>query len=312
MENSNKEQNFVSLVAYVHNNKNLIKDFYEEMNGFLKSKFLNYEIIFVDDASTDGSIDELKSVVSTENGGSLSIITMSYFQGKEKSLNAGSDLALGDFVYEFDSVFINYKIDVLWQMYEAALGNNDIVVASEKNSERFMSKMFYFVFNHFANIQYEIGTERMRLVSRRAINRVKMLNEYSMYSKATYANSGLNRKTISYEATIHVNKKKLSRNQNRFSHALNNLILFTNFFYRFSLFLSILMLLLTIFAVIYTLVLYLSGNAVTGWSTTMLYISFGFFGIFLFFTIVIKYLDLLVRMNFSHQDYLVKDVDKFR
>lgn len=311
MEN-NKEQNFISLVAYVHNNRSLIKNFYETVNNFLKTKFLNYEIILVDDASTDNSIEELKSVVGKKNGGSLSIVTMSYFQGKEKSLNAGSDLALGDFVYELDSIFIYYDVKILWDMYQCALQNYDIVVASEKNGERFMSKIFYSLFNHFANIQYDIGTERMRLVSRRAINRVKMLNEYSMYSKATYANSGLNRKTMVYQPTKKVDKKRLSSGQDRVSAAINNLILFTNFFYQISLILSVLMLLLTVFAVIYTLVLYLSGNAVTGWSTTMLFISFGFFGIFLFFTIVIKYLDLLVRMNFSHQDYLVKDVDKFR
>jgi glycosyltransferase involved in cell wall biosynthesis len=73
-----KEQNFVSVVAYIHQNASDIEKFYSTINNILKDNFNNFEIIFVDDASSDDSLDKIKSLHST--AGSLSIVQMSHFQ----------------------------------------------------------------------------------------------------------------------------------------------------------------------------------------------------------------------------------------
>ena len=73
---------------------------------------------------------------------------------------------------------------------------------------------------------------------------------------------------------------------------------------------SIFTLLVTLFVFIYTIVIFFSKNPVQGWTTTMLFLSFGFFGMFSLMTIAIKYLDVLVEMLFKKKNYLIEGIEK--
>jgi dolichol-phosphate mannosyltransferase len=305
--NAEKEQNFISLVAYIHNNENEIQEFYQIANKLLKKHFLNYEIIFVNDASSDQTIERLKEILEKEEG-SLSVVTMSYFQGLEKTMQAGVDLAIGDFVYEFDMIAVNYHSELIMDMYFKALQNQDIVVAAEKNSEKWLSKQFYRVFNKYANMQYKLGTERFRLLSRRAINRVNSMSEHLPYRKASYATAGLNLKRIEYEKIKDIFIPSMKNEKIKL--AMNNLILFTDFFYKWSVRIAIIMMCITLFVVSYTVFMFITRATIEGWTTTMLFLSFGFMGLFIFLTMIIKYMDLLVRLVFTKQKYLIRNIEK--
>jgi dolichol-phosphate mannosyltransferase len=305
--NIDKEQNFISLVAYIHNNEDEIQEFYQTINSLLKKHFLNYEIIFVNDASSDQTIERLKEVLEKEEG-LLSVITMSYFQGLEKAMQAGVDLAIGDFVYEFDMIAINYPPKLIMDMYFESLKNKDIIVAAEKNSEKWLSKQFYSVFNKYANMQYKLGTQRFRLLSRRAINRVNSMSEHLPYRKASYATAGLNLKRIEYEKTRDI--FILPMEDEKIKLAMNNLILFTDFFYKCSLRIAIIMMFITLFVVGYTIFMFITRKTIEGWTTTMLFLSFGFMGLFTFLTMIIKYMDLLVHLIFTKQKYLIRNIKR--
>ena len=67
-----------------------------------------------------------------------------------------------------------------------------------------------------------------------------------------------------------------------------------------------------LFSVIYTVVIYCAGKPIEGWTTTMLLLSACFFGVFLLFTFVIKYLSLIVDLVFRNQKYLVESVEKIQ
>ena len=114
---ANKEKNFISAVVYVHNNEDKIEYFLEKLDYILNENFEKYEIICVNDASTDKSIEYIKKVTSKMSNTMMSIINMSYYQGIELSMNAGIDLAIGDFVYEFDNIFIDYDLKVIMDVY---------------------------------------------------------------------------------------------------------------------------------------------------------------------------------------------------
>lgn len=60
----NKEQKFVSAVVYVHNNENKIDDKLSLINSVFAENFERYEIICVNDASTDKSVDLIKKFSS--------------------------------------------------------------------------------------------------------------------------------------------------------------------------------------------------------------------------------------------------------
>ena len=62
----------------------------------------------------------------------VNVVHMSFFQGLESAMNAGRDIAIGDFVYEFDDIFVDYEPELIMEVYREMLCGNDIVAASSK------------------------------------------------------------------------------------------------------------------------------------------------------------------------------------
>ena len=307
----NKEKNFASVVVYCHNNEEYVEEFLEKINKLFKKNFEHFEIIFVDDKSTDKSIENIKKAANKINGTIVSIINMSSYHGIEMSMNAGIDLSIGDFVFEFDTMYIDYDVEIIMDVYRKCLEGNDIVSATSNSKMRLSSKLFYKVFNKFSNNNNNLCSETFRIISRRAINRAKEVNKTIPYRKAVYLNCGLKYTKIKYESSC-AKKHNISKevNNNRKEVAIDSIILFTDVAYKFAISMVGLMMMFLLGTIIYTLVIYFSQNPIEGWTTTMMLLSFAFFGLFAILTIMIKYLSILLDLIFKKQDYLIESIEK--
>lgn len=308
MANLNKEKNFVSAVVYLYNDRDRVADFLGRLNRRLGENFFKYEIVCVNDCSTDGTAARVEKFCEENSVKSLTLIDTSFFQGVENRMTAGVDISIGDFVFEFDSCFADYDMSMIMDVYRKSLEGNDIVFAVPKGVSKTSSKLFYTLFNRFSNMRYKIKTQRFSLISRRGINRVKSMGARTVYRKAVYASCGLpvadfdyTPKTDGFDDT----QRKVKRDL-----ALNSLILFTDIGYKISASLSVLMALVLAFRAVYTVVIFLSRHPVAGWTTTMLVVSFGFFGIFLLFAFALKYLSLILSLVFSHRQYVIENIRK--
>jgi len=306
-----KEKNFVSAVVYVHNNENNLKDFIKNLIDVLNDNFAKYEIIFVNDASTDNSIGEIKEYANTIESSVISILHMSYYQGIELSMNAGVDLSIGDFVYEFDTIEIDYDLKAIMEVYEHSLKGFDIVSAASNTKQKVSSSLFYLVFNKYANNQYMLETESFRILSRRAINRVHAMSKTIPYRKAVYANCGLKLDTVKYASTKPIlYEKSKSKKRMKQEVAIDSLILFTALAYKFAIVMTLLMMLITVIVAIYAVVIFFLGTPIAGWTTTILFLAFSFFGLFAILAIIIKYLSILVNLVFKKQKYIFESIEK--
>lgn len=307
----NLEKNFVSAVVYVHNNEKQIKDFLLMLQKALAAHFGKYEIIMVNDASTDKSAEIIRKTAGQFEHSVVSILKMSYFQGIELSMNAGKDLAIGDYVFEFDTIDTDYEEELIYEVYKTALTGYDIVSASSNGNKKLSSNVFYKVFNHFSNVQYKLTTESFRVLSRRAMNRIAASSTAIPYRKAIYANCGLKCQNITYEAKKDI-AKNYSDNQKKYREelAVESLILHTNVAHKVSSILTFIMMAVALFALFYTVVIFLTGNPVAGWTTTMLILSFGFFGMFAILSIIIRYLTIILELNFKKQKVVFESIEK--
>ncbi|MCL2487497.1 MAG: glycosyltransferase [Oscillospiraceae bacterium] len=302
----NKEKNFVSAVVYLRNDEQRAGDFLRALARVLSDNFLSFEIICVNDACTDGTIAAVKAAI----GGDVvtSIVHMSHYQGPEAAMNAGIDLAIGDFVFEFESVSMDYDPGLIMEVYRKALTGYDIVSAAPKGRGKLSSRLFYLLFNRYARVQYALFGESFRVLSRRAINRVHAISKTIPYRKAVYASCGLKVGSIQYP------KKGAARSKNagakRRELAVNSLILFTDLGFSLAKWLTAIMILMTLFFGGYTVAVYLSASPVPGWTTTMLLISAGFFGLFSILTVIIKYLSILTNLVFIQQKYIIEGIEK--
>lgn len=315
MVSDKKESKFVSVVVYLHNSGRNIAPFFDRVLGMFRENFEKYEIICVNDASTDDSVEKLKEYFEgggRDGGCMINIIHMSYFQGLEASMNAGRDMAIGDFVYEFDDIIPDYPAQLIRDVYDRLLSGYDIVSTSCKGKIKLTSRMFYLFYNMTSNSKNRIGQETFRILSRRAINRVMSMGQYIPYRKAVYVNCGLKTDTVYYESMggDGRNKSKADRNE-RTSLAIDSFIYFTNVLERISLIISGAFLLFTMGVIVYIVSsIFSASKPVEGWLSTMGFLSLGFFGVFSLLTIILKYLSVMLSLIFKHQRYLIEGVEK--
>lgn len=307
----NKEQNFVSAVIYVHNAEDRIERFLDMVMKVMEQNFEHSEIICVNDSSEDGSLSIIRKISKAAEKTSISVVNMSYYHGLELAMDAGMDLAIGDFVFEFDNTVADFDSSVIMEIYRHSLEGYDIVSASPNRKERLSSRLFYRIFAKFAAVSYRMNTESFRVLSRRVINRVSSMNKMAPYRKALYANCGLKTDCIRYEVTGDWSKARDRKEQRyRMDLAADALILFTEVGYRFSMTMTVVMMLMSIFMTVYSLVTYFVIHPVEGWTTTILFLSVVFFGLFGILTIIVKYLQLLVDMVFKRKHYSFESIEK--
>lgn len=85
---------------------------------------------------------------------------------------------------------------------------------------------------------------------------------------------------------------------------------FDGLYYRFSIVMTVIMMMVSAFMVVYSIVIFTASDPVAGWTTTILFLSLAFFGLFGILTIVIKYLQLLVNLIFKKKHYNFEGIEK--
>lgn len=308
----NREKNFISAVIYVHNAEARIEAFLRTVVKVMEDNFEHSEIICVNDDSDDDSVAVIKKVSKEAVHTSVSVLNMSYYHGLEVAMNAGVDLSIGDFVLEFDSAILDFDEEEIMKVYRKSLEGYDIVSASPDCKQRATSNVFYYILNHFADYSYQMQTERFRILSRRVINRISGMNKTVPYRKAVYANCGLKTENLKYTVTTGKTAIREDKWEKKYRRdlAVDSLILFTEIGYRFSITMTIVMMIIAVLVAVYSVVIYLLSNPVAGWTTTIFFMAFAFFGLFGILTIIIKYLQILVDLVFKRKKYSFESIEK--
>ena len=90
----------LSIVIPIHNEEPAILPLYDRLTSVLEGLHKSYEIIFVDDASTDKSFDLLANLVETDHR--LKVIRLRRNFGQTAALSAGFDEAQGQIIVSLD------------------------------------------------------------------------------------------------------------------------------------------------------------------------------------------------------------------
>ncbi|CAH1193324.1 putative glycosyltransferase [Paenibacillus plantiphilus] len=272
-----KEKVFVSAVVYTHNAADIIKSSLSQIDKALADIFEYYEIIVVNDASTDATVTEAKKASECMQG-DLCIINLSHKHGIEKAMMAGLIKSMGDFVFEFEDINMSIDEAILRSMFSISMQGNDIVAASPFQSASWKTRLFYKVINKISYLDLDLRTEVIRLVSRRALNAMLNLKEKVRYRKALYAYSGYKKMILTIDSTASRSKKM---NRENMGTAFDIIVSFSNLGLKISHYLSVAFFVFSLFMAGYALFNYsFNRSVVEGWTTLMILISFGFAGLF--------------------------------
>lgn len=130
MADNDRDTPKLSLVLPVMNEVQNIRPLYEEIVSVLKQMSIHYEIIFVDDGSTDGSIGEMKSLAEQDSQVKSLIFSRNF--GQTAAMSAGIEQARGEIIMLMDADRQNDPQDIPNFLKEIENGH-DVVVGWRKD-----------------------------------------------------------------------------------------------------------------------------------------------------------------------------------
>lgn len=297
------EDNFLSIVIItVDNSKDIIEKL-RKLYEFLDQTFRNYEVIVVDNNSTDSTLELLKEIKRK-----ITIIELPCSHSTQMALSAGVDMAIGDYLIEIPDISQIRDWSVIWDLYKKSqdCGVDFVLYAPENNS--LLSKLFYKILNKNikTNGQKGLTSSIATLSSRRGQNKVASGGRKSVNRNVSYVLTGLDYVVIEGKER-YVNRRGMAENVGLF---VDTLIFYTNVITRLMSFISIAFLCIAILTAIYSIVVFNLFETVAGWTSTVLILEVGFAGVFLMFAIISKYLDYILKNTLLTKNYIYRDVTK--
>ena len=192
----------ISIVAPAYNEESGLAPFVRRVDETMSGSGLAYEIVFVNDGSTDKTLSVMQSLRAINPN--ITIVNLSRNFGKETAMTAGIAHALGDAIVIIDTD-LQDPPEVIPEMIETWRAGYDVVYAqrTERAGETWMkkatAKWFYWSVKRMGPVPIPENAGDFRLISRRAAQALLRIPERHRFMKGLYAWIGFPQKAISYE-----------------------------------------------------------------------------------------------------------------
>ena len=193
----------ISIVVPFFNEGGAINHFYSGMSPILSLNIgCNFEVICVDDGSTDSTLSEL--IELTKKDTRFHILEFSRNFGKEAALSAGIDFANGDAVIPIDAD-LQDPPELIIKMVQLWKDGAEVVLAKrvDRSTDSFMKRktasLFYKLHNKLSTtmrIPENVGD--FRLMDRVVVDALKQLPERQRFMKGLFAWVGFKSVTVEY------------------------------------------------------------------------------------------------------------------
>lgn len=222
----------LSLVVPCYNEQDNVQEFYHCTKACFKDKLSDYEIVFVNDGSSDKTLEKLYTLTEHESP-ALQIVSFSRNFGKESAIYAGLSHARGDTVCIIDAD-LQQRPEVVLEMMKIldSKPEVDCVCAyQEKRKESrllsFMKSMFYKIINKVSEVDFVNGASDFRLMRRTMVNAILSMTEYHRFSKGIFSWIGFNTEYIPYEVAKRQHGETKWGTKKLFKYAMGGIIAFS-------------------------------------------------------------------------------------
>ena len=162
-----------------------------------------FEYIFVDDGSSDNTLDILKQLAQKD--GRVKYFSFSRNFGKEAAIYAGLANSTGDYTALMDAD-LQDPPGLLPQMAELLeTGQYDNIATRRVNREgeplirSFFARMFYKLINKMSDAEIVDGARDFQMMSRQVVEAILSMGEYNRFSKGIFGWIGFKKKWLEYE-----------------------------------------------------------------------------------------------------------------
>ena len=191
----------LSVVVPIYNEASSLEKFFAAVIPALSGVTENFEIICINDGSTDSSLSLLQRLHRAEPR--IKVVDLTRNFGKELALTAGLDAATGDAVIPMDAD-LQDPPELIPKLVERWLEGFDMVVAvrddrrSDSWIKRNAANMFYRVIGRIGEVPVPSNAGDFRLIDRTVVEVLKRLPERNRFMKGIFAWVGFRQAVVTY------------------------------------------------------------------------------------------------------------------
>ncbi|MBR6567695.1 MAG: glycosyltransferase family 2 protein [Clostridia bacterium] len=195
----------LSLIVPCYNEEGNVEKFFDLVTEVFEGKVDDYEFVFVNDGSTDGTRERLKALYLGKNEKkNIQYLSFSRNFGKEAAIYAGLSKAKGDLLCIIDAD-LQQRPEVVLEMLEIIKKDEDTDCVTAYQEERKEGKivsslkaLFYKGINKISDVEFRNGASDFRLFRRNVAEALLQMREYHRFSKGMFSFVGFNTEYIPY------------------------------------------------------------------------------------------------------------------
>lgn len=197
-----REEPVLSIIVPMLNEEEMISEFHEKLSRALDDIGETYEVICIDDGSTDGTFEALAALHAADRRWKTLRFSRNF--GKEIALSAGIQHARGAAVIPIDAD-LQDPPELIPAMLEKWREGNDVVLAVRRRRDedtwlkKTSAKLFYRIMGRVTNIHMTPNAGDFRLMDRRVVAAINALPERNRFMKGIFAWVGFEQAVIEYD-----------------------------------------------------------------------------------------------------------------
>ncbi len=310
MPGNKKKYKLISVIIPAYNEEGNVDKVAQYVTERLSSSGYEFELIFVDDGSTDQTLPRLQHL--HKNDARIKYLSFSRNFGHQSALKAGMDFAKGDAVISMDAD-LQHPPGLIKEMLQYWEDGYDVVYTQRKEDhslpyfKRTTSRLFYRLINLISDIKLEPGTSDFRLLDNKVVSVIREMPEDNLFFRGLVKWVGFKQHCIEYMPDLRYDGYSKYSLRNMFSLAISGVTSISIFPLRIA---SLLGFIVSVGAFGYSLVViydyFFTNKNLPGWTTIILAVLFLGGVQLITIGIIGEYLGKLLIQSKGRPKYIIK------
>ncbi len=198
---TNEKRPDLSIIVPVHNEEDNLRELYEKLKSTLDNHKISFEIVFVDDGSSDRSLEIIKQISRSDRRVRYSSFSRNF--GHESASSCGFKMAEGKAAILMDADLqdppeVILELVAKWRQGYEVVNARRLSREGESTLKRFTSYAFYRIMNKFSDIEIPVDVGDFRLVDRKVIDSFNGLRERNRFVRGLFSWVGYKKTVIEY------------------------------------------------------------------------------------------------------------------
>ena len=267
----------ISIVVPMYNEEEVAQEFYRRVSSILKTISYEYEIVIVNDGSRDNTLKIITDLVQKDEH--VKVINFSRNFGHQPAITCGIENATGDAIITIDAD-LQDPPELIKDMIAEWEKGFDIVYAKRKTRnkdtffKRFTAQSFYKILNKLSEVHIPEDVGDYRLISKRVQEVFVKLPERDRFVRGIFAWMGFKQSMVEFDRQNRFAGETKYPLKKMIKLALSGIIGFSSKPLKLIFKLGLFSTFISIILLIYAIVIKVLGQAVDGWSSLMVAITF--------------------------------------